>query len=436
MADHIGHNGGPSLAHDEPKERPGNWFAVSRDIFDHPIIGIHQRAFTDTEAWLYLLSIAAYAPTEVENKGGMIVLDPGQIMAAHAFLAKRWTWSTDKVRWYLKRLETEAMITRFTTSKSTEINTKQHTNQDTCHHTNPNTSRNTNQIQVITICKYAFYQYVQTQLHQLEHQPLHQASHQPEHQPSHQQLNTKNTKNSILDSESDVYAHVAKANVAPTTEPVIACQEYPVDHGVLVNGKTIRHNTGSFLISLPAVHQAARKSGWTDEDMNAKCLARALQWGAQIESGMMPDLVLPPDIAGTLSAEIVQEADGAKATAKAERSARKGTRLPTDWRLPKSWGEYSLQRFQVAPDQIRREADKFRDYWLSATRNATKKDWFAAWRVWCSSDRLKWRERPGYRPSTETLPMDAPVLHDAALAALDEDREIARRMMEGDDASP
>lgn len=185
-----GHNGGPPLSDDEARERPGNWFAVSRDIFDHPIIGVHDRSFTDMEAWLYLLSIAAYQPTEVANKGAMIVLDPGQMMAAHAYLAERWRWSADKVRWYLKRLEKEAMITRFASTVSTQQHTKQDTKQDTNHHTNQSTKRNTNQIQIITICNYSIYQYVQTQLHQAKHQPLHQSSHQPEHQASHQESNT------------------------------------------------------------------------------------------------------------------------------------------------------------------------------------------------------------------------------------------------------
>ncbi len=429
-----GHNGGPPLPEYEERERPGNWFAVSRDIFDHPIVGIHDRAFTDTEAWLYMLSIASFAQTEVVNKGSIIVLDPGQLMAAHAYLAKRWKWSPDKVRWYLKRLGDEAMITRYTTdsrgqtigSENGKINTNQPTNQNTNHHPNQNTKRNTNQIQIITICNYAIYQYVQQQLHQAKPQPSPQPSHQPQHQASSQESNTSNTKTpSNLESESSsLCAPSAKAEV-PRDEPV--CLEYPADHGVLVNGKTIRHESGAFAISLPAVHIAAKPSKWSEEDINARCLTRALDWGKRLSEGMPAHLVIPSDIVLSLSGEIVHDAETAKAEAKAERAARKGTALPADWVLPKSWGEWAYRKYDVSPDRIRREAARFKDYWLSTARNPTKKNWEAAWRVWCSSDKLGWRERGSYRPEAHELPLVADLV-DPDAAAYQADLAKARAM--------
>jgi hypothetical protein len=191
----IGHNGGPPIA-----ERASNWFAVSREIFEHAIVGIHGRPYTDLEAWLSLLSMAEYDERRVMNKGTVIVLDPGQLMAAHGFLAKRWMWTTDKVRWFLQRLANEAMITRYCA--------KQHNNQ------------RTNQIQVLTICNYGKYQLVEADQHQAPHQSEPQANTKPA--PSQHQANTKNltlkqTNNSEVKKEE-----VSQADAcAPTGAPLL-----------------------------------------------------------------------------------------------------------------------------------------------------------------------------------------------------------------------
>ena len=137
----------------------GGWFAVSRSIFDHYVVGIHDRPYTELEAWLWLLSEAAFEETKTVNKGQPIVIDPGQLMAAHAYLAKVWDWTPDKVRWYLKRLQNEAMITRWCATQGT--------------------NRNTNQIQILTICNYGNYQVSKEPPHQAKHQPKHQANTKP-----------------------------------------------------------------------------------------------------------------------------------------------------------------------------------------------------------------------------------------------------------------
>ena len=110
----------------------GNWFAVSRAMIEHPIVGIHGRAFTDLEAWLWLLAEAAYKPRKITS----VVLQPGELMHSRRFLATRWGWSEDKVRWFLKRLRSEKMLAT--------IKTRNHTPQT----------------QVLSICNYAQYQRV------------------------------------------------------------------------------------------------------------------------------------------------------------------------------------------------------------------------------------------------------------------------------------
>ena len=179
----------------------GNWFAVSRMIFDHSVIGIRDRPYTDFEAWLWLVANAEFENKEVLNKGATIVLDPGQMMAAHGYLATQWNWSNDKVRYYIKRLQNEAMITRFVeerkmyTRQSENLHAN-HTRQSPTQHTNPNT----NQIQVITICNYSDFQHISVDPHQANSQASHQANsvdRTRQTSKSHQQYkdNTKLTLN-------------------------------------------------------------------------------------------------------------------------------------------------------------------------------------------------------------------------------------------------
>lgn len=61
---------------------------------------------------------------------------------------------------------------------------------------------------------------------------------------------------------------------------------------------------------------------------------------------------------------------------------KRASRLPDDWELPKDWGEWALSE-GVDELTVRREADKFRDWWHAKSgREATKLDWKATWRNW------------------------------------------------------
>lgn len=162
----IGHNGAP----EGDDARATNWFAVSRDIFEHPIVGIGDRSYTDTEAWLWLLASASYETKRAMNKGTIIVLDPGDLMAAHGYLATKWKWTIGQVRAFLKRLELDAMITRFCNKQSD--------------------NRRNNQIQIITICNYTRYQLIKEAQEQAEQQAKQQPSNKPA--TSEQQANNTN----------------------------------------------------------------------------------------------------------------------------------------------------------------------------------------------------------------------------------------------------
>lgn len=73
-----------------------------------------------------------------------------------------------------------------------------------------------------------------------------------------------------------------------------------------------------------------------------------------------------------------------------------GTRLDKAWVLPKSWGEWALERYpHWTPDQVRSIAESFRDHWSAKPdgRDARKVDWLATWRNWCKSG-ITQRENP------------------------------------------
>lgn len=124
-----------------------NWFAVSRMVFDHYVVGAGQAvkpadprrgAYSRMEAWLWLIANAAYEPQKVMNRGREVLINPGQLMAAHDYLAQAWNWTPDTVRYFVKRLELTLMISRWCDKQKT--------------------ARNTNQIQVVTVCNYDRYQ--------------------------------------------------------------------------------------------------------------------------------------------------------------------------------------------------------------------------------------------------------------------------------------
>ena len=60
---------------------------------------------------------------------------------------------------------------------------------------------------------------------------------------------------------------------------------------------------------------------------------------------------------------------------------KRGSRLPQDWFLTKSMGEWASQE---RPDlDVRQVADQFKDYWVAqAGQKGVKLDWDATWRNW------------------------------------------------------
>jgi hypothetical protein len=82
-------------------------FAVDRGVFDHPKLS-DGKPLTKLEAWLWLVSSAAWKPVSRRLSGRTIDLRRGQVAASTRFLADRWRWTEPRVRRFLTLLKTDA----------------------------------------------------------------------------------------------------------------------------------------------------------------------------------------------------------------------------------------------------------------------------------------------------------------------------------------
>ncbi len=61
-------------------------------------------------------------------------------------------------------------------------------------------------------------------------------------------------------------------------------------------------------------------------------------------------------------------------------SSKKGSRLSENWTLPKPWEEWAVQQ-SLTEQQVRSQADQFRDYWIGVPgAKGIKLNWKATWR--------------------------------------------------------
>ncbi len=108
------------------------------------------------------------------------------------------------------------------------------------------------------------------------------------------------------------------------------------------------------------------------------------------------------------------------------REKSRGSRLAADWVLPKSWGVWARTNFpQSTDDRVRREADKFRDYWhAKAGKDARKTNWEATWRNWV---RTAFEARNDYAKGPATMSPPATVIH---ISEAQKQRDLERWAME------
>jgi len=107
---------------------------------------------------------------------------------------------------------------------------------------------------------------------------------------------------------------------------------------------------------------------------------------ARADSLLLNPSTLIPDSLNPLTDSLIPDVG-------AENSAptKNGTRLPADWLLPKSWGDWALaERPEFNEDQIRKIAELFKDHWIANANQAKakKSDWEATWRNWVRNQKM------------------------------------------------
>lgn len=97
-----------------------------------------------------------------------------------------------------------------------------------------------------------------------------------------------------------------------------------------------------------------------------------------------------------------------------KKASPKGERLTPDWRLPKDWADWALGE-GLDEVGIRREADRFKDYYIAqAGSSAAKRDWLATWRNWVRKA-VDARRRGAFRPQANPQDGDERVLSNGQL---------------------
>lgn len=84
-------------------------FAVDRGIWDHDLL-VGPEPFSRREAWLWLISEAAWRPHRRRLAGRTIDVRRGQVAASLRFIACKWRWTEPRVRRFLAALISDQMI--------------------------------------------------------------------------------------------------------------------------------------------------------------------------------------------------------------------------------------------------------------------------------------------------------------------------------------
>lgn len=99
---------------------------------------------------------------------------------------------------------------------------------------------------------------------------------------------------------------------------------------------------------------------------------------------------------------------------------QRGTRLPTDWSLPKDWENWAqAERPDLNPQKV---SESFKDFWISKPgAGGVKLNWEATWRNWVRSQKQGFVKPQDVIHQTTPTPAN----HDAALRKIEEDAKKA-----------
>ena len=95
------------------------YIKLYRCILDNPLWKFDQ--VTKLQAWLDLLLNTNWKPGKLVINSCIINIDRGQIGWSEVTMSKRWSWSRNKVRRFLRMLEDEGNIVQQKNNKTTII---------------------------------------------------------------------------------------------------------------------------------------------------------------------------------------------------------------------------------------------------------------------------------------------------------------------------
>lgn len=111
------------------------FYLMHRGWMDNPVF--KDEPYTEREAWEWIISHAAYAPTVHRVGGALVSIGRGQIAVTLRDMAEAWKWSKDRAARFLKTLQKADMICAETATQARQAKT------------------------VITVCNYSKYQVAQ-----------------------------------------------------------------------------------------------------------------------------------------------------------------------------------------------------------------------------------------------------------------------------------
>ena len=84
------------------------YYRMARGWLNHPVL--QGESYDRRSAWAWLIEEAKWQDRRCDIAGRIIKLKRGQLSHSTRFMAKAWGWSEARVRRFLTRLKTDAMI--------------------------------------------------------------------------------------------------------------------------------------------------------------------------------------------------------------------------------------------------------------------------------------------------------------------------------------
>lgn len=90
--------------------RAKGYVKIARRLFDGDPLWLEPRVFSQFEAWVDLIQMAAYAPHNYPTARGVVHRDRGELVGSIRYLASRWRWKEKRVRYFLAMCQKRAQL--------------------------------------------------------------------------------------------------------------------------------------------------------------------------------------------------------------------------------------------------------------------------------------------------------------------------------------